>query len=128
MHGDFEHDNFVLKEDDYLNYSRNFKLIETYVKSIIGSKVVLFVGYSLNDPDVLHIISWVKDILKDDFQRAYLILTKMEQNDVQKDYFRNLGINIIYANELVEQHDIGHSEQLIEVINFLKKRRYKQIR
>lgn len=117
MHGDFEHDNFVLKEDDYLNYSRNFKLIETYVKSIIGSKVVLFVGYSLNDPDVLHIISWVKDILKDDFQRAYLILTKMEQNDVQKDYFRNLGINIIYANELVEQHDIGHSEQLIEVIN-----------
>lgn len=76
MHGDFEHDNFVLKEDDYLNYSRNFKLIETYVKSIIGSKVVLFVGYSLNDPDVLHIISWVKDILKDDFQRAYLILTK----------------------------------------------------
>lgn len=122
MHGDFEHDNFVLKEDDYLNYSRNFKLIETYVKSIIGSKVVLFVGYSLNDPDVLHIISWVKDILKDDFQRAYLILTKMEQNDIQKDYFRNLGINIIYANELVEQHDIGHSEQLIEVINFLKEK------
>lgn len=122
MHGDFEHDNFVLKEDDYLNYSRNFKLIETYVKSIIGSKVVLFVGYSLNDPDVLHIISWVKDILKDDFQRAYLILTKTELNDIEKDYFRNLGINIIYANELVEQRDIGHSKQLIEVINFLKEK------
>ena len=52
MHGDFENDNFVLKEDDYLNYSHNFKLIETYIKSIIGSKVVLFMGYSLNDPDV----------------------------------------------------------------------------
>lgn len=122
MHGDFEHDNFVLKEDDYLNYSRNFKLIETYVKSIIGSKVVLFVGYSLNDPDVLHIISWVKDILKDDFQRAYLILTKSEPNSIERDYFRNLGINIIYANELVEQHDIGHSQQLIEVIKFLKEK------
>lgn len=120
MHGDFEHDNFVLKEDDYLNYSRNFKLIETYIKSIIGSKVVLFVGYSLNDPDVKHIISWVKDILNDDFQRAYLILTKSEPNHIEKEYFRNLGINIIYANELVEQRDVDHSNQLIEVINFLK--------
>lgn len=28
MHGDFEHDNFVLKEDDYLNYGQNFRLIK----------------------------------------------------------------------------------------------------
>ncbi|OUP15886.1 hypothetical protein B5F30_04405 [Lactobacillus johnsonii] len=33
MHGDFEHDNFVLKEDDYLYYASNFKLIENYIKS-----------------------------------------------------------------------------------------------
>ena len=52
MHGDFEHDNFVLKEDDYLHYSSNFKLIENYIKSIIGSKVILFLGYSFNDPDI----------------------------------------------------------------------------
>lgn len=34
LHGDFKHNNFVLKEEDYLNYSENFKLIETLVKSI----------------------------------------------------------------------------------------------
>lgn len=49
MHGDFEHDNFVLKEDDYLHYHKNFKLIENYVKSLIGTKTILFIGYSLND-------------------------------------------------------------------------------
>lgn len=121
MHGDFEHDNFVLKEDDYLNYSRNFKLIETYVKSLIGSKVVLFIGYSLNDPDVKHIISWVKDVLKDDFQRAYLILTKKESNDIEKEYFRNLGVNLIYGSELVEEEAeaITHSQELIEVMDYL---------
>ena len=122
MHGDFEHDNFVLKEDDYLNYSRNFRLIETYVKSLIGSKVVLFIGYSLNDPDVKHIISWVKDVLKDDFQRAYLILTKTEPNDIEKEYFRNLGVNLIYSSELVETDEeemITHSQELIEVIDYL---------
>lgn len=48
MHGDFEHDNFVLKEDDYLRYSDNFRLIETYIKSIIAKNVVLFVGYYIH--------------------------------------------------------------------------------
>lgn len=28
MHGGFKYDNYVLKEEDYLNYSRNFTLIE----------------------------------------------------------------------------------------------------
>lgn len=119
MHGDFEHDNFVLKEDDFLNYSRNFKLIETYVKSLIGSKVVLFIGYSLNDPDVKHIISWVKDILKEDFQRAYLVLTNSEPNIIEKEYFNNLGVNLIYGSELVEEKDVTHTEQLIEVLDYL---------
>ena len=119
MHGDFEHDNFVLKEDDFLNYSRNFKLIETYVKSLIGSKVVLFIGYSLNDPDVKHIISWVKDILKEDFQRAYLILTNSEPNNIEKEYFKNLGVNLIYGSELVKEKDVTHTEQLIEVLDYL---------
>ncbi len=118
MHGDFEHDNFVLKEDDFLNYSRNFRLIETYVKSLIGSKVVLFIGYSLSDPDVKHIISWVKDVLKEDFQRAYLILTKTNPNDIEKEYYRNLGVNLIYGNELVEESNITHTQQLIEVLDY----------
>lgn len=119
MHGDFENDNFVLKEDDYLNYSHNFKLIETYIKSIIGSKVVLFMGYSLNDPDVKHIISWVKDILKDDFQRAYLILTRVSANNIEREYFKNLGINLIYGTELVKEKESTHSEQLIDVLEYL---------
>ena len=119
IHGDFEHDNFVLKEDDYLQYSSNFKLIETYIKSIIGSKVVLFIGYSLNDPDVKHIFSWAKEILNQNFQRAYMILAKEEPNDIKKEYFKNLGINIIYASELVENKDCTHSEQIIQVINLI---------
>lgn len=122
IHGDFEHDNYVLKEDDYLQYSSNFKLIETYIKSIIGSKVVLFIGYSLNDPDVKHIFSWAKEILNQNFQRAYMILAKEEPNDIKKEYFKNLGINIIYASELVENKDCTHSEQIIQVINLINEK------
>ena len=119
MHGDFEHDNFVLKEDDYLHYHKNFKLIENYVKSLIGTKTVLFIGYSLGDPDVKHIFSWVKDILDEHFQRAYLIITgrKASQNEIE--YFRHLGVNIIYATELFDENDIpfdNHSRQLLQTL------------
>lgn len=121
MHGDFEHDNFVLKEDDYLHYHTNFKLIENYVKSLIGTKTVLFIGYSLGDPDVKHIFSWVKEILDEHFQRAYLIVTgrKASQNEIE--YFRHLGVNIIYATELFDENDIpinNQSEQLLQTLNY----------
>ena len=95
MHGDFEHDNFVLKEDDYLHYHADFKLIENYVKSLIGTQTVLFIGYSLNDPDVKQIFSWVKEILGEDFQRAYLINAADEFNENVNEYFRHLGVNLI---------------------------------
>ena len=120
MHGDFENDNFVLKEDDYLQYSLNFRLIETYIKSLVGSKVVLFVGYSLNDPDTKQIFTWVKDVLKDDFQRAYLILSKAEKNEIERAYFRNLGINLIYTSELVDEWNAKtHTEQLVEFFDYI---------
>lgn len=122
MHGDFEHDNFVLKEDDYLHYHKNFKLIENYVKSLIGTKTVLFIGYSLNDPDVKHIFSWVKEILDEHFQRAYLIITGRKANQNEVEYFRHLGVIIIYASELFDEKDIdikNHSEQLLQTLNYL---------
>ena len=105
MHGDFLCDNFVLREDDYLHYSENFKLIETYIKSLIATNVVLFVGYSFSDPDVKQIFSWVKDILEDDFQRAYMLEVIKEFDAHEQEYYKNLGINVIYASEMHDDFD-----------------------
>lgn len=105
MHGDFLHGNFVLREDDYLYYSKNFKLIEAYIKSLIATNVVLFVGYSFSDPDVKQIFSWVKDILEDDFQRAYMLEVCKEFDFHEHDYYKNLGVNVIYASEMYDEFD-----------------------
>ena len=101
MHGDLKYNNIVLKEEDYLSYSSNFKLIENYIKSLLSSNVVLFIGYSLNDINMKIIFQWVKDILKDDFQPAYFIntSTKKDNNNIQFDYYKNRGINILNYNE-----------------------------
>lgn len=122
MHGDFDNDNFVLKEEDYLLYGENFKLIETYIKSIIGSKVILFLGYSLSDPDVKQIITWTKQILDNDFQRGYLILTGKDSSSIENDYYKNLGINIIYATDLLEigiDEKKDHQNQLLMVLDYI---------
>lgn len=120
MHGDFENDNFVLKEDDYLAYSRNFMLIENYVKSIIGTKVVLFIGYSFNDPDVKQIFSWVKDILGGDFQRAYLIESGKPYDVNEAEYFKNFGINVLYAAvQLQKEYGTGLTNNLLLMLKWL---------
>ncbi len=105
IHGDFESGNFVLKEDDYLNYSKNFKLIEAYIKSLIATNVILFVGYSFRDPDVKQIFSWVKEILEEDFQRAYMLEVIKEFDTNEYEYYKNLGVNIIYASEMNNDFD-----------------------
>ena len=67
VHGDFLNNNFVLKEEDYLNYSENFKLIETLTKSIFSTNTVVFIGYGLNDYNIKLIVNWAKSLLKDNF-------------------------------------------------------------
>lgn len=118
MHGDFLHGNFVLREDDYLYYSKNYKLIEAYIKSLIATNVVLFVGYSFSDPDVKQIFSWVKDILEDDFQRAYMLEVCKEFDFHEHDYYKNLGVNVIYASEMYDEFDKNKAS--IYTNNFLE--------
>ncbi|MFI3326841.1 MAG: SIR2 family protein [Clostridia bacterium] len=102
MHGGFSNNNYVLKEDDYLNFSENFKLTETLIKSLIARNTVLFVGYSFNDPDTKQIFHWVKNALGKDFQRAYMLVCDNEYNQTISDYYKNLGINLVYSEKIKE--------------------------
>jgi NAD-dependent SIR2 family protein deacetylase len=119
MHGGFIHNNFVFKEDDYLNYSNNFQLIETYVKALIAKNVVFFVGYSYNDPDVKQLFNWTKTILGNDFQRAYLLDIENSVDIDDVNYYRNLGINILYASECLPK-PFEKEQRYQNTVNFLK--------
>ena len=121
MHGDFEHDNFVLKEDDYLNYSIKFRLIETYIKSIIASNVILFIGYSFSDPDLKQIFAWIKDILGNDKPLSYIIDIGEEYSIAKENYFKNFGIKILYASKKIKDYTCEEKEQNLEkMIDFLQ--------
>lgn len=75
VHGDIRHRNIVFKEEDYLSYSENFKLIETLLKSIFSTNTVVFIGYGLNDYNIKLILNWAKTLLKDNFNKPIFIYT-----------------------------------------------------
>ena len=96
MHGDFKNHNIVFKEDDYLNYTHNFPLLENYVKSILSTHTVLFLGYSYNDINLKHIMKWIQN------HSSYtppMYLVAFQENSSQKQYLENHGIKTLVINE-----------------------------
>lgn len=102
MHGDWNLMNFIFKEDDYLNYSKNMPLTESFVKGIFSSNLVLFIGFSFSDSNLKQIVNWVKEILGKDFQPAYLFLFN-EPQDYEKTYFLEKGIKPVVWNEAIRK-------------------------
>ena len=107
-HGDFENHNTVLKEHDYLEFSKNHTLKEVFVKSLFSNKVILFVGYSVSDPNLKLLIREIQYLLKKHHQRAYMLTSKEEVNATEIKYFESLGINIVTADK--NSLDIQESE------------------
>jgi len=104
MHGEFN--NIVLKESDYDSYSNNFKLIETYVKGLFATHTILFIGFSAEDSNIRKILQWIKDIIGDKHQPAYLIdIAKHdgvseEEFRIKFEYYKNQGIFTLYKSQI----------------------------
>jgi hypothetical protein len=129
MHGDSNLKNIVLKEEDYLSYSRKFPLIENYMKALFSTKTILFVGYSAEDPDFKLLFQWVKDELDGHFQPAYLLETDKQEDRIKFNYYKNRGINILYYDDIKKEIDkvVKVTEEVtikdprgIKLYNFLK--------
>ena len=118
MHGDFNNHNIVFKEDDYLNYHYNFPVIENYVKSIISTHTILFLGYSYNDINFKQIMKWLQNHSKVQPPRY---LTVFEENTTQTKYLENHGINIFLLDEpnkemKVQQDYFENTKNLLDII------------
>ncbi len=149
MHGEL--DKIVLKERDYDTYSNNFKLIETFVKGLIATNTILFVGFSAEDANVRKLFQWIHDILGNSCQPAYLLNTdeyknsnkSKEEKRVKFEYLKDMGIFSLYYDEI--QDDIkqfvsddilidynkkyklkalekGHGERLFKLLYFIMKK------
>jgi hypothetical protein len=123
MHGDLNNKNVVLKEDDYLSYENNFKLISNFIRSLISTHVILFVGYSLNDQNLNLLFQSIKDELKHNFQPAYF-LSLDKFNYLDYDYYKHKGVHIINFDQIQDKCPQINSTKLSqkgnELLTFVK--------
>ncbi|SHG94773.1 NAD-dependent protein deacetylase, SIR2 family [Flavobacterium micromati] len=96
MHGDFKNHNIVFKEDDYLKYNLLFPLVENYVKSILSTHTVVFIGYSYNDTNLKQIVKWIQNYSN---VKPPMYLITYKRNDNQIKYMENHGITTIVLEE-----------------------------
>jgi hypothetical protein len=143
MHGDFSHHNIVFKEDDYLDYSNNFPLIENHIKSILSTHMVLFLGYSYNDINLKFIIQWIQSHLtkipdmyfitfkKDENIKNYLFkkgITTIILKDINKSFVGMDGFSdsskkmCTFLNKIINEDEHGATATLADTINFVLER------
>lgn len=125
MHGDFQHHNIVFKEDDYLKYSEGFPLIENYLKSILSTYVVVFIGYSYSDIDLKLITKWIET--KSEVTPPKFLFS-INFNNAEANYLRNHGIQLLVPNNT---HNYNVSNILVQFLEMISQKdelsRYKKI-
>ncbi|MGL2462562.1 SIR2 family protein [Helicobacter pylori] len=117
MHGSLDENNIVFKEQDYLEYSKHFPLIENYIKGVFSTDTVILLGYSLSDQNVKQIISWVNSHSKS-VKPIYFIKTAKEFDRIEFEFYKNKNIHILYTQELFEKK--GHYEELLSFLKEIK--------
>lgn len=129
LHGDLNHRNIVLKEEDYLNYSENFKLVETLLKSIFATNTVVFIGYGLNDYNIKLILNWTKTLLKEKFNKPIFIYTddaELSKNELR--YHKSKGLYVVDYRHCADTEPIDFIDRYKNVLNAINDSSYFSVK
>ncbi|HDX9021743.1 TPA: SIR2 family protein [Klebsiella oxytoca] len=126
MHGDFSNHNIVFKEDDYINYEFNFPLISNYIKSILSTHTVLFLGYSYNDFDIKQIIKWTQNHSN---VRPPMFLVVFKADPAQSKYLLSHGITTIVLDDksAVDHFNNYYTSQLYNFLLLIKNKNISNV-
>lgn len=114
IHGDLDSHNIVFKEDDYLNYANNRPLLDNFLRHILSSTTVLFLGYSYSDNNVKQIAKWIEKQSKVSPPR---FLVAKDENRGQIRYLEKHNIRIIFPNS-----NLGYRDLYEKFFNFIEKK------
>lgn len=108
IHGSItEPSSLVITTDDYFDFFRKHPLITNILKLHITTKTILFMGYSLRDPDFLQIFDQVQHELGIHRRPFYCVMHKTDRLVVED--WKRKGVHIIesdlelFLNKLLEQ-------------------------
>lgn len=124
IHGDFKrgfHGKYVvLKESDYINYEQNFPLISNYMKTIMATHNIVFIGYGLGDYNINFIMNWVRQLQKDGYNKPFFI--RVDHKPIEEKtaiYYESKGLRIIDAASLVNTEENEYLKRYEKVMDIL---------
>ena len=125
-HGDYKSGNIVFKDSDYMNYESQHKLVDTLIKSIFASNLVIFIGYSLQDYTIRYILNWVHNCLKEKFKPIFIYTddSKLLKSDIE--YQEARGLRIIDWHDFFskkEQATITFEQRYTKILNEILNRK-----
>lgn len=124
-HGDICRGNIVLSEQDYNEYEQKFPLILSFIRYVFSKYKVLFIGFSLSDPNFNKILFWVKNIL-DENSIKHTVILHNDISESERIYFEKKSVRVLTKNEIVgeiiDQDSIkrGNELYLVESLEFIK--------
>lgn len=93
MHGDLRHEeHVVVTQKDYDEFMTRYPVIATHLSAMLITRTPLFIGYSLTDPDFLHIRSVVRSRLGDFERMAYAIQFDFTSDEVERALDQKINI------------------------------------
>lgn len=124
-HGDICRGNIVLSEQDYNEYEQKFPLILSFIRYVFSKHKVLFIGFSLSDPNFNKILFWVKNIL-DENSIKHTVILHNDISESERIYFEKKSVRVLTKNEIVntifDQDNVknGNEFYLLESLEFIK--------
>lgn len=114
LHGDVHHPKrLVLTEADYDRFFDRYPLMATYLSSLLITRTLVLVGYSLNDPDFRQLWRIISDRLGKARRDAYALLVAPSRFDVAR--FERRGVKVIR----IPDNGRGYGESLADVFRAL---------
>lgn len=119
-HGDLNRTNIVLSEQDYNNYEKNFPLILSFIRYVFSKYKVLFLGFSLSDPNFNKILYWVKNILEENTIKHTVILHS-DISKSEKIHFEKKSVNVITQSDISSELTNEKKDNYLKLaLNFIK--------
>ena len=105
-HGDIDRlESLVLTFKDYRTLMQGNEPYKLYLQNIFTSKTVLFLGFSLNDPDLTSLLDGLRFHLGDDMAHHYALMDKTKISAVEIKHLReDYGIEVIAYRPAAPSH------------------------
>lgn len=108
MHGDLHHPSLlVVTEDDYDGFSINRERMSMVIANLLISNTILFIGYSIDDPDFRQIWNLVKKYFGEFRRPAYALVVDPTKSKI--DEYTRRGVTKIIS---LPENKLGYGDAL----------------